>query len=499
MLSVIAICAGGALIGSARQSNVYEAEASLSFREPTQDIELIGLPAIRYASPEQRAAAGAEEANRREILEAAIAKVGIREPVEKVDGRVSARPEIRTNLVIVSAQAGSAEEAARLANAVADVTVENVTALQRRRYEDLLRAVRRERRRVLRGDDTLTRAERRRLEQQLVPLRTTLDLTEPVRVVEPASVPPDPISPRPVRNTAIGLIVGIILALLLATLRVSLDRRLRGAAEIQATTDLPLLTLVRDEALGRVNQGLAPVDDSGEYAESDLEAFRILRTNLDYLDIDADLKRIVVTSPLPQEGKSTVAASLAVAMALSGRSVLLVECDLRRPVLAERFGIDASPGLTEYLAGRAEPQDVVRVVAVGGAPDSEANGGSDSSNSAMLAVIPSGQQAPRPAELLASDRFSRFLDQVSGVYDAVIIDTPPMLPVGDTLELIPHADAVLLCVRSDRTTRDDLRAAVSALRRLPDKPAGLVVTGVRHGRDSEYGYYTYSYAYGPRG
>lgn len=498
VLFCIALCLGTAVAYSARQDPVYEAEASLAFREPTADIELIGIPPSRFQTAEQRAAIGTEDANRRDVLERALRTLRWNRPVAQVDEDVEARTEARTNLVVIEAEAANPLDAGRLANAVAESTVSIVRREQRERYADLLATARRERRKALKGNSPTTRLEREQLEQQLAPLAATRELTDPVEVVQPASVPSDPSSPKPLRNAGIGLLAGILLALLGASVRYALDRRLRGASEVQAVTDLPLLTLIRDEALGRVH-GLHPPAD--EEAESDIEAFRILRANLGYLDVDADVKVVTVTSALPEEGKSTVAASLAATAALAGKRTLLVECDLRRPVLAERLGIEASPGITEFLTGRAETREVVRAVALTSARSGNGNGdgtGGVGVDAPVLAVLPAGASAPLPAELLGSERFARVLADVREVYDLVVLDTPPLLPVGDTLELIPRSDAVVLCARSDRTTRDELRSAVESLRRLPDKPAGLVVTGVREGRDSEYGYYTYSYAYARR-
>ncbi len=111
----------------------------------------------------------------------------------------------------------------------------------------------------------------------------------------------------------------------------------------------------------------------------------------------------------------------------------------------------------------------------------------------MLAVIASGGQSIRPAELLGSRRFREFLAEVSAEYDIVIIDTPPLLSVSDTLEIIPLADSVLLCIRVDQTTRDQARAVKEALSHLPERTTGVVITGLKPGRESDYGYYSYAY------
>jgi receptor protein-tyrosine kinase len=396
---------------------------------------------------------------------------------------------VNTNLVVIQAEGPTGVSAARLANTVAEVTREIVTKEQRDRYTLLIRRVLKERKKLISGGGRRRQAERRALDAQLIPVRTARDLTRPVVILDPAAAPANPFSPRPVRNGVVGGIVGLILALMIAGFRTAMDRRLRGTSGIAEITDAPILATVREEALGRVNTGATPGDAA---AELDLEAFRVLRTNLDYLHIDSRVSTVLVTSPLAAEGKSTVASSLAVAQGLAGRRTLVVECDLRRPVLAARCGLDPTPGLTDYLAGHAEPQDVVRVLPL---PVLSANGnGNGPEETPGIAVICAGTPAPRPAELLASERFAAFLEQVKQVYDIVILDSPPLLPVGDALELVERVDAVLICVRSHQTTRDDLRAAVRALDKLPDRAKGIVVTGLRKVDDS-YAYYYGPYAY----
>lgn len=491
---VVALGVGAAVLYSSRQDPVYEAQASLSFREPTQDVELIGLPPIQYMTPVERAAVGAEQAQTRKVLTAAQKDLRTPLTVEQIDEDVSARSEVNTNLVVVEGRASTARGAALLTNAVAKATRDIYTRDQRRRYQRLVERTLAERKKAIKGNSKEARDERRQLEAELVPVRTARALTRPVELVQPATPPSSPSSPKPVRNALIGGAAGLLLSLLLVTLRTVLDRRLRDPNEISQLAGSPVLTSIRDEALGQVNLG-----GQDEEAERDLEAFRVLRTNLDYLDIDSKVKTVLITSPLPSEGKSTVAASLAVAQAIGNRRTLLVECDLRRPVLADRWGTDRTPGLTDYLVGHAEPQDIVRTMPL---PVTSANGNGEPAADGMpvptVAVIPAGSAAPRPAELLDSERFATFLREVSEVYDVVILDSPPLLPVGDTLELVQGVDAVVLCVRAHQTTRDDVRAALRALDKLPQRPRGIVVTGLRK-PDESYGYYYGSYAYSSKG
>jgi len=305
-------------------------------------------------------------------------------------------------------------------------------------------------------------------------------------------VPETPASPKPLRSTIFGGLIGLMLGIGLAFVRDSLDRRLRDSNEIQEALDLPVVGMVRIEALG--NAAYVP-NGRGPMTDQDIESFRILRTNLEFLDVDEPITSVLVTSPLPEEGKSTVAASLAAANAAAGKRTLLVECDLRRPSLPERLSINRGPGLSDYLAGQASAGEILQVVTLS-QTELSANGGAGAQvevTAGKLVVIAAGSQSIRPAELLGSQRFRDFLEAVCAAYDAVVIDTPPLLSVSDTLEIVPHVDSILVCIRADQTTRDQARAVKAALAHLPERTTGIVVTGLKPGREHDYGYYSYAY------
>jgi Mrp family chromosome partitioning ATPase len=240
-----------------------------------------------------------------------------------------------------------------------------------------------------------------------------------------------------------------------------------------------------------------------------------LRRNLEFLEHDRPPRSVLVTSAVAAEGKTTVAGSLAFVMAAGGKRTLLVDCDLRRPGLADSVGVEPSPGLIDYLAGGAQPQQILRTVtfaepsttrvmsaSVAGehqAPRGDAAaslpGASDAGTNALvhsLVLIPAGSPTDRGAELLGSGRFKEFIEQVTSRYDVVVLDSSPLLPVADTLEILPHVDAVVICARESQTTRDQALAVRSALGRFPSRPTGLVVTGIKP-RGAAYEVYAYSY------
>jgi Mrp family chromosome partitioning ATPase len=278
--------------------------------------------------------------------------------------------------------------------------------------------------------------------------------------------------------------------MLAAFLRDSLDRRLKDQHDIEHLLQVPIVGYVEADALGGAgvsNNGSMKAPHAG------LEPFRILRSNVEFLAPDRPLRTVAVTSPVAEEGKSTVAAGFATASALAGKRVLLVECDLRRPVFAERLRLAPRPGLTDWLAGSAEPSNIVQATPVdpAGGRSGEAAEVGGAAHEGTLVTMVAGSWSSQPAELLASSRFKVMLEQVSDVYDLVVLDCAPLLPVGDSLEVLPLVDAALICIRLDQTTRELARAAKAALEHLPPRPTGVVITGIRPGREGYYyGYYS---------
>ncbi len=486
--AVALICTAVALGVSLLQKPTYQATASLNVRDPTQDLTLLGTAFVSGQTPLQLATAHASQVTRPEVVRAA--KRALHTPLTQAQLKqaVAVSVDPNSDLVMITAQARRANDAAAIANAFAQRDAAITTTEARVGYAAAARKLSDRLHRVSSAQAASTKAI---YIDQLSRLQDLSSVATPVSVNTSAGIPGSPSSPKPVRNAIAALIFGLFLAIALAYVRDRFDRRLRHADDVEGQLEFPVVGHVRASALGHAGgsaggsgTGLGPLDAIDE------ESFRILRQNVRYLAAGDELRTVLVTSSVASEGKSTVAACLAMASAAAGNRTLLVECDLRRPVLAKRFGLSSVPGLTDYLTGHAEPQQIMQTVPAVHPASVSANGnGHGPADGESLICIVAGTIAPRPAELLASQAFQSFLDEVGEVYDTVILDSPPLLAVADSLELIPRVDSILMCVRLDQTTRDQARAAMAALGRLPDRPTAIVLTNVSERAGGYYSYY----------
>jgi len=296
-----------------------------------------------------------------------------------------------------------------------------------------------------------------------------------VSVVRTADLPEAPVSPRTKLNIALGLLVGLAVGVGAAVLRETLDTSLKGAEEIQQALDLPTLGLIAYDPDAEKRPLIVHVDPQSVRAE----AFRQLRTNLQFVDVDRKPRSIVVTSSVPSEGKSTTTCNLAIALTQAGLRVILVEADLRRPRLAGYLGLEGAVGLTDALVGRADLDDLLQ-----------------SWGDGNLQVLASGPTPPNPSELLGSEQMGELLEDLESRCDLVLLDAPPLLPVTDAAVLTAHASGAIVVIRSGRTTREQATRAVEILRGVDAHVYGAVINMVPTkgpGAD-KYGYYGYGYA-----
>jgi succinoglycan biosynthesis transport protein ExoP len=314
--------------------------------------------------------------------------------------------------------------------------------------------------------------------------------TSTASVIHPAAEA-NQVQPRPVRNGMLGLALGLVLGLALALLRDALDTRVRGADEVSTRLHLPLLARLPApprQRTARDSESLVML--SGPYGEG-AEPYRMLRTNLEFVNLNRGARVILFTSAVEREGKSTTVANLAILLARTGKHVVLVDLDLRRPYLDRVFGLVDSPGVTDVALGHAHLGDAVARIPLerpGIAAPTQATGQEDRGS---LRVLPSGSLPPDPGDFVASGALERILREVGEGADIVLIDAPPLLHVGDAMTLSDKVDGVIVVVRLNLIRRQTLGELHRVLDGMPAAKLGFVLTGA--GRDERYGYSGYYY------
>jgi capsular exopolysaccharide synthesis family protein len=299
--------------------------------------------------------------------------------------------------------------------------------------------------------------------------------TSKATVVDPGTLPGAPISPNPERNLALGAILGLLLGAGIAILRHTLDTTVKSVRQLEPLVPAPVIGTISYDPDATDTPLISGLDTYAPRAE----AFRVLRTNLQFIDPDADRKVFVMTSSLPGEGKTTTVVNLALALAEGGERVILVEGDLRRPKVAEYLRLEASVGLTTVLIGKLGLDDAIQSTAHG-----------------KLDVLTSGSTPPNPAELLKSSSMTALIASLRESYDIVLIDAPPLLPVTDGALLSAQADGALLVVRHGKTTTDQVSVAVERLEAVGAAPVGVIFNMTPAKGGDGYGY-GYGYGYAP--
>ena len=315
-------------------------------------------------------------------------------------------------------------------------------------------------------------------------------------MLAPATAPDGPIEPQPLRSAILGFGIGLFAGIGLAFLLEQFDTRLRRAEEVADLLRQPILARVPRLSREQVKSPtLVTLSHPGDRVS---EAFRLLRTNLTFMDVDGTARSIVVTSSLQGEGKSVTVANLAVTLALGGKKVVVVDADLRRPRQHRLFNLPNETGASSVAVGGASlPMSTLRPVDVV-SPDGDgtadfASWAAARSGVTKLWVLTAGPIPPNPGEIVASQRFSAMLKTLSAEADLVLIDSPAMLAVGDTAALASEVDGLVFLVDMEQARRPVLQAAADQLYRLPCTMMGLVVrmSSGRHGAGYHY-YYRYS-------
>ncbi|MBW3615588.1 MAG: polysaccharide biosynthesis tyrosine autokinase, partial [Actinobacteria bacterium] len=333
---------------------------------------------------------------------------------------------------------------------------------------------------VLSGEQTVQRA--RLYELGLTAARADRDAS----VLVPASVPDEPVAPRPLRAAVIGGLVGLLAGLGLAMAREHVGSAVRQVSEIEAALAVPVLATV--PMVSRSQRKRAPVAVLDGATSHAAEAYRILRANLAAAGVGDELGVLVVTSAVGAEGKSTTAANLAAAFAETGVDTLLVDGDLRRPQLHRLFNRPNDPGLTSLLTEEPKPPEMSLLM-------------EDVRVGRHLWVLPAGPSAERPAQMVASPQLAPIVAAFRATH-LVVIDGPPVLPVADVGALTAVADAVLVVVRPELVRRTMLLQLGARMVQLGAPVLGAVVNAPDRSSfetGSGYGYYYYGSATTPSG
>lgn len=298
-------------------------------------------------------------------------------------------------------------------------------------------------------------------------------LVENVQVIDEAQIPKSPIKPKPMLNIAIAGVLGIMGGVFLAFLLEFLDNTIKTSEDIEKHLGLSVLGTIpifekEKDKMITVYEPKSPI----------AESFRTLRTNIQFANIDKEIKVILVTSAAPGEGKSTVMSNLGNIMTQSDKKTLLMDCDFRKPTLHRRLNLSNIEGLTNVLMADKPLSEVVQV----------------SEEIENLSILTSGPVPPNPAELLGSERMKKFLEVIRNEYDMIIIDTPPVGLVTDAAVLSTRVDGVLLTVAAEQTDIESIKRGKKSLKRVNANILGVVLNKVPLNSRTyyKYGYYHYS-------
>ena len=483
-----------ALLVSNSQTRKYKSTAELLFTTKASESLFGGSNAIQSVDP------GRALATEIKLLQGQTVRGIVADKIGSAPN-VLASADRNDNVISITATSASPARAASVANAYAAAYIENrqastvddITSAQKaiqRKIDELqgpisdldkqIAALPKDQTNILAGLENNRQAllgEQSLYRQQVNQLQLRADLTGGVQVVTPAPVPTVPFAPTPRRTTVLAGGMGLMLGIGIAFLLDVLDDSIKSETDIElANLGLPILASI-PVVPGWKNKQSARLVSVEDPTSVTAEAYRRLRTAIQFMGIDRPIRTIQVTSPSAAEGKSSTLSNLAVALARAGQKVVVVDCDLRRPRAHSFFGVSNDTGFTSAMVNAAPLGAVVKSVV--GQP--------------RILVAPSGPVPPNPSELLSTKRAGELLDAVKAQSDVVMVDSSPVLPVTDAAVLSKWVDATVIVVRAGETTRRELHRAVDILRQVDAKLVGLVLNGVSIGDSGS----PYKYEYRP--
>ncbi|MDD5468999.1 MAG: polysaccharide biosynthesis tyrosine autokinase [Anaerolineales bacterium] len=487
------LCGVVAYLISRRMTPIYQASTTLLINE---------APSNRSAdytsilTSERLARTYSEMLTKKPVVEAVIEELGLDVDAEDLQEEIQVDLVRDTQLIVVKVNDTDPQKAALIANTLVSVFSAQTQALQTSRYaaskENLEAQLARIDEQIQATVGELARlpnipannSDRERLDAALTQYRQTysslLQSYEQVRVAEAASTsnvvqveaatpPEDPIRPRVIYNTALAVFLGLLVTMGLILLVDALDDTIRNPDDIPRVFGVSVLGLI----VHHDTNGDQPITNSQPRSPVS-ESFRSLRTNLQFASVDHPLKTLLITSPSPSEGKTTVVSNLGVVLAQGGWRVVLVDADMRRPRLHKVLDLSNHFGMSNLFLQ----------------PEIQVDGALQKTHTDGLMAIPTGDLPPNPAELLGSEKMSEIMRAIHRNADLVIIDSPPVMAVTDSAVLAHWVDGVILVIKPGFTKMAAARQAVEQLNRVGANLLGVVMNDVDFGR-SKYGYYYY--------
>ncbi|GAP23076.1 polysaccharide biosynthesis tyrosine autokinase [Leptolinea tardivitalis] len=428
------------------------------------------------------------------VLQGVIDDQNLTLTVEQLKKNISVELINQTQLLVVTVTDPDPVRAADMANSLARVFADRVRELQSQRYTTSKDGLQKQvtemgtqiEKTTRELEITTNEASRQQLEARLTEytkLYSDLVLNyEKVRlseaqtstnvvVTEPATPNYTPVSPRTMQNTFLAVVVGMLLAAGTIFAVDMLDDSIKNPEEVRKSFNIPILGVI---ARHEVTDG-KPVCEA-EPRSPVAESFRALRTNINFASVDRPLRKIVITSPTPQDGKTTISTNLAVVVAQGEKTVVLVDADLRRPQVHHRFGLMNRLGLSDLFVK----------------PDDAITDALQRTTSPRLAVMTSGSLPPNPSELLTSQRMGKIMEILLHGFDMIVIDTPPVLTVTDAAAMAQSVDGVILVAKPGSTKKSAFRQSLEALQAVNATILGVVLNEVNPS-SKRYGYYYNKY------
>jgi succinoglycan biosynthesis transport protein ExoP len=474
------------LLLSLAQKPLYQAKAEVLLR-PAIVNQITGTPdPNQFTPPDRQAQTQALVARVPVVAERTLKDVGVKPAVSDFLAQSSVSVEPNADLLAFTVTDSNQGIAARLATAYATEFTNYRRELDTAAYERALKQVQRK----LKANPTLVETNPalfKTLAAKAEQLQILADLQTSNASVVRTATSAKQVSPKPLRNTILALLVGIVIGIALALLWERFDTRVRTSEEIEERLGLPILA--RLPTPPRAQDGGAGLvmlnDPHGPVADD----FRLLRARVELATLDRPAKTLMVSSAFEQEGKSTTAANLALALARAGKNVVLVDLDLHNPSLEGYFGIDSRPGLTDVALGDAGMSEAVVTVTI--PKEGERSFGEENGHgrvAGVLRVIPTGPAPAGGGEFISSTALGTLLKGLAEDADVLLIDAPPLLMGGDAIALSTNVDGILVVARREVVRRPALTELRHVLNACPAAKLGVIVTAAED-RPSSASYY----------